>query len=39
VQVGPYKGIIPEVSGQAFLTGKHEFWIDREDPLAPGFLL
>ncbi len=31
--------IIPEVSGQAFLTGKHEFIIDEADPLAEGFLI
>ncbi len=29
--------IIPEVTGQAFLTGKHEFVIDEEDPLKDGF--
>jgi trans-L-3-hydroxyproline dehydratase len=29
--------IVPEVSGQAFLTGKHEFVIDEEDPLKDGF--
>ncbi|UCE63417.1 MAG: proline racemase family protein [Nitrospirota bacterium] len=31
--------IVPEVSGQAFLTGKHEFVIDGEDPLQDGFKL
>ena len=31
--------IVPEVSGQAFLTGKHEFVIDPDDPLRDGFLL
>ena len=31
--------IVPEVSGQAFLTGKHEFVIDGEDPLKEGFRL
>ena len=29
--------IIPEVTGQAFLTGKHEFVINDEDPLKDGF--
>lgn len=29
--------IVPEVSGQAYLTGKHEFVIDEEDPLRDGF--
>ena len=31
--------IIPEVSGQAFVTGKHEFVIDPDDTLRYGFLL
>ena len=31
--------IVPEVSGQAFVTGKHEFVIDGEDPLKEGFRL
>jgi trans-L-3-hydroxyproline dehydratase len=36
---GPYPGIIPEVSGRAFLTGRHEFVLDSDDPLGAGFLL
>ena len=36
---GPYPGIIPEVSGRAFLTGRHEFVLDLDDPLGAGFLL
>jgi proline racemase len=36
---GPYPGIIPEVSGRAFLTGWHEFVLDPDDPLGAGFLL
>lgn len=36
---GPYKAIIPRVSGRAFITGKHEFTIDPNDPLAEGFFL
>ena len=31
--------VIPEVEGSAYLTGKHEFLIDPEDPLREGFLL
>lgn len=31
--------IIPEVEGCAYLTGRHEFLIDPEDPLRSGFLL
>ncbi len=36
---GKHKAIIPEVSGTAFITGKHEFYIDTEDYLRTGFLL
>ncbi len=37
--VGPYDAIIPEVSGTAFLTGRHEFIIEAADQLGQGFLL
>jgi proline racemase len=36
---GPYPAIIPEVEGQAHITGRHEFVIDPEDPLRQGFIL
>ena len=36
---GPYPAIIPEVTGTAFITGKHEFLIDPDDPLKKGFIL
>jgi trans-L-3-hydroxyproline dehydratase len=39
VRVGSYPAVVPEMSGQAFLTGRHEFLIDPADPLAHGFLL
>ncbi len=38
-QVGPYKAVVPEVSGKAFITGRHEFVIDPSDELGQGFLL
>ena len=31
--------IIPEVTGSAHITGRHEFFIDPDDPLNTGFLL
>ena len=31
--------VIPEIRGSAYLTGKHEFFIDPEDPLGSGFLV
>ena len=36
-QVGPYEAIVPEVSGRAFITGRHEFVIDPQDELGRGF--
>jgi proline racemase len=37
--VGGRPAIIPEVSGSAHITGRHEFLIDPDDPLRDGFLL
>lgn len=31
--------IVPEVRGAAHLTGRHEFWVDPDDPLRDGILL
>jgi len=36
---GSYNAVIPEVQGSAYITGKHDFLIDREDPLKDGFIL
>ncbi len=36
---GNYTAVIPEVSGEAYLTGKHQFWIDPSDTLQKGFIL
>jgi trans-L-3-hydroxyproline dehydratase len=36
---GPHPAIIPEVEGTAYITGRHEFLIDSNDPLRNGFLL
>ncbi len=38
-EFGPYKAVIPEVSGTAFFTGMNEFWFDPKDPLKDGFIL
>ena len=37
--VGPYDAVVPEVAGNAHLTGRCEFVIDPDDPLGEGFLL
>jgi len=36
---GPHPAVIPEVEGSAYITGRHEFLIDPEDPLREGFIL
>src|SRR5215471_13810239 len=39
VRFGPYEAVIPEVSGTASFTGRHEFYFDPDDSLGRGFLL
>jgi len=36
---GPYDAVIPEITGTAHITGRHEFLIDPSDPLKFGFFL
>jgi trans-L-3-hydroxyproline dehydratase len=36
---GPYDAVIPQVSGNAFITGRNQFWINPDDPLKDGFFL
>jgi proline racemase len=38
-RVGDVPAIIPEVSGRAFISGRHEFILDPRDPLGRGFLV
>ena len=38
-RVGTYEAIVPEVSGSAFITGRHEFILNSRDELGRGFLL
>jgi trans-L-3-hydroxyproline dehydratase len=37
--VGALPAVVPEVTGTAHITGRHEFLIDPEDPLREGFFL
>ena len=39
VVYGPFKAVIPEVTGNAFITGMHTFVLDANDPLQEGFIL
>ena len=36
---GPHPAIIPEIEGQAHITGRHEFLFDPADPWQAGFIL
>ncbi len=36
---GSFDAIIPEVTGEAFITGKHEFYVDPEDPIRGGIFI
>lgn len=38
-RVGPIPALVPEVTGTAHITGRHEFLIDPEDALRDGFFL
>jgi proline racemase len=37
--VDGYAAVVPEVSGRAFITGRHQFLIDPSDPYRAGFML
>ncbi len=37
--VGSFDAIVPEVSGTAYITGRHEFIIDPRDQIGRGFLV
>jgi len=36
---GPFKAVIPQVEGTAYITGMHTFCIDPKDPMKDGFIL
>ncbi|EJO5347906.1 proline racemase [Clostridium botulinum] len=38
-KVGDYDGIIPEITGSAYVTGFSQFLVDEEDPVKYGFVL
>lgn len=37
--VGKHKGVVPEISGTAHMTGRSTLWVDPSDPVNPGFFL
>jgi proline racemase len=36
-QVGPYRAVVPQISGQAWITGFAQYVVDPEDPFPEGF--
>ncbi len=36
---GPHEAVISQVEGTAFITGRHEFLLNPDDPLRNGFIL
>ena len=36
-EVGTYPAIVPELSGDAWITGEHKFIVQKQDPLRGGF--
>lgn len=39
VAVGPYRGIVPSISGRAYITGHNTIFLDDNDPYVDGFQL
>ena len=39
ITIGPYKGIIPSISGTAFVTGYNKIIVDDTEPFPEGFLV
>ena len=39
VDYGPFKAVIPAVSGTAYITGMNTFVLDPKDPISEGFIL
>ncbi len=37
-RVADFAAVIPEVSGEAYVTGVSSFFLDPEDPLRDGFI-
>ena len=37
--IGEFQGVIPRITGQAYITGINRWLLDRDDPLKYGFLI
>ncbi len=38
-QVGPYKAVVPTISGQAWITGIAQYMLDPDDPFQEGYTM
>ncbi len=38
-QVGPYKAVVPTISGRAWITGMASYMVDAEDPFPEGYTM
>ncbi|TXH94055.1 MAG: proline racemase [Rheinheimera sp.] len=38
IQLGTIDAVIPQVRGQAFVSGRHQFFLDPQDPFPQGFI-
>lgn len=38
LQLGAFEAVIPQVRGQAFVSGRHQFFLDQQDPFPQGFI-
>jgi trans-L-3-hydroxyproline dehydratase len=38
LKFGPYDAVVPEVSGDAFITARNEWYFDPSDPFTKGFI-
>ena len=39
LKYGNYDAIIPEINGEAYITGRNTFWLNPDDPLKDGFII
>ncbi len=39
LKYGKYDAIIPEINGEAYITGRNTFWLNPDDPLKDGFII
>ncbi len=38
LSIGDLKAVIPQVRGQAYVSGRHQFFLDPQDPFPQGFI-